>query len=173
MQKCRTTHIVENYTICLRLHTFFVKLHSLCNIKSVSFPSTLTNFTLDWIFLHNQQLWWLWQISGVIRTNNMIINASNKMVHIETVPQMNQQRTNQNIIPSVVARRQFLILVYKIISKSIENIMMQDNRNILMMLHLKSFFTYNLCKPWPKLSFLNYLSKLLGPWLPNLCIQNF
>ena len=58
------------------------------------------------------------------------------MVHIETVPQMNQQRTNQNIIPSVVARRQFLILVYKIISKSIENIMMQDNRNIAMMLHL-------------------------------------
>ena len=41
----------------------------MCNIKSVSFPSTLENFTLDWNFLHNQRLWWLWQIWGVVWCN--------------------------------------------------------------------------------------------------------
>ena len=41
---------------------FFVKLHIVCNIKAVSFTYPLENFTLDWFFLHNQRLWWLWQI---------------------------------------------------------------------------------------------------------------
>ena len=34
----------------------------MCNIKAVSFMYPSKNFTLGWFFLHNQRLWWLWQI---------------------------------------------------------------------------------------------------------------
>ena len=57
---CQITHCVSNYTL-------FVKLHILCNIKAVSFTYPLENFTLDWIILHNQRLWWLWQIWSMAR----------------------------------------------------------------------------------------------------------
>ena len=30
--------------------------------QSSFFHVSIGNFTLDWIFLHNQRLWWLWQI---------------------------------------------------------------------------------------------------------------
>ena len=30
-------------------------------------------------------------------------------------------------------------------------------------------FTYNICKQWPKFSFENYLSKIYGLWLSNVC----
>ena len=67
---CQTTHCVSNYTLCVKLHTLecvwnctlFVKPHILCNIKAVSYTYPLENFTLDWFILHNQRLWWLWQI---------------------------------------------------------------------------------------------------------------
>ena len=29
---------------------------------------TKVNFTLNWTFLHNQRLWWLWQIWNMVRT---------------------------------------------------------------------------------------------------------
>ena len=45
---------------------FFVKLHTVSNIKAVSFTYPLENFTLDWFVLHNQRLWWLWQIWSML-----------------------------------------------------------------------------------------------------------
>ena len=86
---CKITLYVQNYNLCVKLYTLFkivymcvklelhnwcklnaflklfVKLHILYNIKAVSFTYPLENFTLDWNFLHNQRLWWLWQISGM------------------------------------------------------------------------------------------------------------
>ena len=35
--------------------------------QSNFFHISIENFTLDWIFLHNQRLWWLWQIWSVLR----------------------------------------------------------------------------------------------------------
>ena len=29
----------------------------------------MENFTLDWIFLHNQRLWWLWQVWSMLLTH--------------------------------------------------------------------------------------------------------
>ena len=66
---CKITHCVSHYTLCIKLHTLeVVKLHILFNIKAVSFTYPLENFTLDWIFLHNQRLWWLWQIWSMLLT---------------------------------------------------------------------------------------------------------
>ena len=72
----KITHFVSNYTLCVKLHTvcktthfrICVKLHTFCKTahfmqyQSIFFHIPIGNFTLDWIFLHNQRLWWLWQI---------------------------------------------------------------------------------------------------------------
>ena len=59
--KVHTVWFTTHFRICV-IYTCFVKLHILCNSKTVSFTYPLENFTLDRIFLHNHRLWWLWQI---------------------------------------------------------------------------------------------------------------
>ena len=57
---CKTTH----FRICVKLHTFCKTAHFV-QYQSSFFHISIGNFTLDWIFLHNQRLWWLWQIWSV------------------------------------------------------------------------------------------------------------
>ena len=44
-------------------------------MTAVSFKYPLENFTLVWIFLHNQRLWWLWQIWSMPTATTAIISS--------------------------------------------------------------------------------------------------
>ena len=67
---CVKLHIGCQITHCVSTHTPWVKTaHLLWNSTSCAilkhiffFMCPMENFTLDWICLHNHQLWWLWQI---------------------------------------------------------------------------------------------------------------
>ena len=61
---CKTTH----FRICVKLHTFCKTAHFM-QYQSIFFHIPIGNFTLDWIFLHNQRLWWLWQIWSMYMTD--------------------------------------------------------------------------------------------------------
>ena len=59
--KLHTVYKTTHFRICVKLHTFCKTAHFV-QYQSSFFHISIGNFTLDWIFLHNQRLWWLWQI---------------------------------------------------------------------------------------------------------------
>ena len=79
----RISLCVKNYTLCVKFHTvcktthfiICVYLHTLCKITHfVQYQSSFFNISNEkfytWlIFLHNQRLWWLWQIWTMVSLN--------------------------------------------------------------------------------------------------------
>ena len=75
-------HCVKLYTVfkithCVWTCTLFVKLHISClQYQSSFFRVPIGKFYTWLIFLHNQRLWWLWQLSGMVSTWSYIVSNS-------------------------------------------------------------------------------------------------